>query len=96
VVCCVRSAERSTPQHWGDVRAAWRVAMTWTRACEGGVPRTVVRRTARPDDSDGVVGAARVIQIDELGLYNREGEIRTIPLRARRLNVITGDSRTGS
>lgn len=35
------------------------------------------------------------MQIDELVLYNREGEIRTIPLRAGRLNVITGDSRTG-
>lgn len=35
------------------------------------------------------------MHIDELVLYNREGEIRTIPLRAGRLNVITGDSRTG-
>jgi hypothetical protein len=35
------------------------------------------------------------MQIDELILYNRDGETRPIPLRAGRLNVITGDSMTG-
>lgn len=35
------------------------------------------------------------MQIDELVLYSRDGETRTIPLRAGRMNVITGDSRTG-
>ncbi|HEV7584852.1 MAG TPA: DUF3732 domain-containing protein [Solirubrobacteraceae bacterium] len=35
------------------------------------------------------------MQIDELILYNHEGETRPIPLNAGRLNIITGDSRTG-
>jgi hypothetical protein len=35
------------------------------------------------------------MQIDEIILYNAAGATRTIPLRAGRLNVITGDSRTG-
>lgn len=35
------------------------------------------------------------MQIDELLLYNRDGDVRSIPLAAGRLNVITGDSRTG-
>ena len=35
------------------------------------------------------------MQIDELILYNADGDQRAIPLRAGRLNVITGDSRTG-
>jgi Protein of unknown function (DUF3732) len=35
------------------------------------------------------------MQIDELLLYNRDGDVRRIPLRAGHLNVITGDSRTG-
>src|SRR3712207_5478677 len=39
--------------------------------------------------------APRMMQIDELILYNAAGDTRSIPLRAGRLNVITGDSRTG-
>lgn len=35
------------------------------------------------------------MQIDELVLYNRAGGTRSIDLRPGRLNVITGDSRTG-
>jgi hypothetical protein len=35
------------------------------------------------------------MQIDELILYNADGDTRPIPLRAGQLNVITGDSRTG-
>lgn len=36
-----------------------------------------------------------MMQLDELVLYSREGETRTIRLKAGALNVITGDSRTG-
>ena len=36
-----------------------------------------------------------MMQIDELILYSRDGEVRPIPLQPGRLNVITGDSRTG-
>lgn len=35
------------------------------------------------------------MQFDELVLFNREGESRPIPLQSGRLNIITGDSRTG-
>jgi hypothetical protein len=35
------------------------------------------------------------MQIDELILYHRDGETRPISLKSGRLNVITGDSRTG-
>lgn len=35
------------------------------------------------------------MQIDELILYNRNGDTRSIVLGAGRLNIITGDSRTG-
>jgi hypothetical protein len=41
------------------------------------------------------MGAAGLMQIDELILYNRQGDARPIPLRPGRLNVITGDSMTG-
>jgi hypothetical protein len=46
-------------------------------------------------DGNGVVGTSTMMQIDELILYSRSGETRSIPFRAGRLNVITGDSRTG-
>lgn len=36
-----------------------------------------------------------MMQIDEIVLYNADGETRSISLRAGRLNIITGDSRTG-
>lgn len=36
-----------------------------------------------------------MMQLDELVLYNRAGQQRSIALRAGQLNVITGDSRTG-
>jgi hypothetical protein len=36
-----------------------------------------------------------MMQIDELILYSQDGEVRQIPLQPGRLNVITGDSRTG-
>lgn len=36
-----------------------------------------------------------MMQLDELILYNRAGQQRSIALRAGKLNVITGDSRTG-
>ncbi|MBS1877962.1 MAG: DUF3732 domain-containing protein [Actinobacteria bacterium] len=36
-----------------------------------------------------------MMQIDELIFYNREGDTRPIELRAGKLNVITGDNRTG-
>lgn len=36
-----------------------------------------------------------MMQIDELIFYSREGDTRPIELRAGKLNVITGDSRTG-
>lgn len=35
------------------------------------------------------------MQLDELILYNREGDTRPIALRSGEMNVITGDSRTG-
>lgn len=35
------------------------------------------------------------MHFDELVLFNRDGERRSIPLEAGRLNIITGDSRTG-
>lgn len=35
------------------------------------------------------------MQIDELILYNHDGEARSVPLNAGRLNIITGDSMTG-
>lgn len=41
------------------------------------------------------MGAASLMQIDELILYNHEGEARPIPLHIGRLNIITGDSMTG-
>ena len=36
-----------------------------------------------------------MMQLDELVLFNREGDTRSIALNAGALNVITGDSRTG-
>lgn len=36
-----------------------------------------------------------MMQLDELVLYNHQGDTRPISLRAGRLNIITGDSRTG-
>ena len=36
-----------------------------------------------------------MMQLDQLVLFNREGETRPITLKAGALNVITGDSRTG-
>jgi Protein of unknown function (DUF3732) len=41
------------------------------------------------------MGAASLMQIDELILYNHDGDARPIPLKAGRLNIITGDSMTG-
>lgn len=35
------------------------------------------------------------MQLDQLVLYSRDGDLRSIPLNPGRLNVITGDSRTG-
>ena len=35
------------------------------------------------------------MQLDQLILFNHEGEPRTIDFQTGRLNVITGDSRTG-
>jgi hypothetical protein len=35
------------------------------------------------------------MQIEELLFYNARGEVRSIPFHAGRLNIITGDSRTG-
>ena len=36
-----------------------------------------------------------MMQLDQLILFNGDGETRTIDFRAGRLNIITGDSRTG-
>lgn len=55
----------------------------------------MVRRAARLDHSFGNLGTARLMQIDELVLYSRDGDSRPITFRAGRLNIITGDSRTG-
>src|ERR1700678_3590250 len=41
------------------------------------------------------MGASSLMQIDELILYNHEGETRPILLNAGGLNIITGDSMTG-
>src|SRR5665213_2257218 len=55
----------------------------------------MVRPTARPRDAPCILGAATLMQIENLVLYSHAGEQRVIDFRLGQLNVITGDSQTG-
>ena len=82
--CWSREAERSSDLLSRRPRGMARSAEVDECIDEGGLPRTVVLRAARPDDDAGLVGAAAMMQLDELVLYNREGDTRAIALRPAR------------